>query len=60
LAEYKRVTEENIGALVVKDNEILGTVTRIQTEQTETIDGVVSDVNELRNSVETKVTADEV
>lgn len=60
LAEYKRITEENIGALVVKDNEILGTVTRIQTEQTETIDGVVSDVNELRNSVETKVTADEV
>jgi hypothetical protein len=60
LAEYKRITEENIGALVVKDNEILGTVTRIQTEQTETIDGVVSDVNELRNSVETKVTAEDV
>lgn len=59
-AEYKRITEENIGALVVKDNEILGTVSRIQTEQTETMDGVVSDIEELRNSVETKITADEV
>ncbi len=60
LAEYKRITEENIAALVVKDNEIAGTVEALRTEQTETIDGVITDVETLRNTVETKVTADAV
>lgn len=60
LAEYKRITEENIGALVVKDNEILGTVSRYRTEQIETADGIVRDIEEVRNSVETKVTAEDV
>lgn len=60
LAEYKRITEENIAALVAKDDEIVGSVQRVQETQTETINGVITDVETLRNTVETKVTADAV
>ena len=60
LAEYKRITEQNIASLQMKDNEIVGTVQRTQETQTETINGVITDLETLTNTVETKVSADAV
>lgn len=60
LAEYKRITEENLATLQTKDDEISLSVSNLRKEQTETIDGVITDVSELQRQVDLKTTADAV
>ena len=60
LSDYKETTEDNIAALVLKSNEISGSVESIREEQGTAIDDLNEEIKQVKQDVSTKITPEAV